>query len=253
MTIIARMAVAAGGLAIAAASSGAAQADTVYSRYELLLGGTPAAKLETEITINGGDYRVAAQAELTGGYAVMADWDLTVRTVGLVQGESLLPLDHYKVSDGGDRWVQINYADGLVTNLDYRPSSLTVDVQGLSQETIDTAIDPLTAIAMLSRQVGETGNCSATAWIFDGRKYFEATVTHGGQTTPPAGDYSGSAYRCVLQLDDASPYGRVDDDPNRFDLWIAQPVAGAPYVPVVIDTRVGWGSVRVVLLNARSS
>lgn len=235
-----------------AAPVATAQAQGMALRYDVYAGGTYAVAMEAELQISPTSYRLGAALELGGMYALVSDWDMQTSVNGAIAGLSVLPYGFSKVSEGGERWAELRFTDGRLTDAQGNPSPTQEDTSTVPEAIKATALDPLSGVVGVLMQVAQTGLCAGTMQLYDGKSYFSVSRVDRGPADAPDsryGAYSGPAQLCEITIDDGAPYGRIDDDPRSAMIWLAQPVAGAPFVPVRIETQSKFGEVRVHLTD----
>jgi hypothetical protein len=157
-----------------------------------------------------------------------------------------------KVSEGGDRWAELRYTEGAISDAQGVPSPSGEDTSMVPAEIKATAVDPLSGAVAILNQVAVTGSCGGVTHLYDGKTYFTVTAMDLGPADAPDsryGAYSGPAVRCRLTVDDDTPYGRPDEDVQTADVWLAQPVAGGPVVLVRLETMTKYGAVRMHLAD----
>lgn len=234
-------------LALVAPIAGAA-ADGLALRYDVYAGGTFAVAMEAELQITPTSYRLGAALELGGVYAVVSSWDMQTSASGVIAGQHVLPVSFNKVSEDGERWAELRFSDGTLVDAQGNPSPALEDTSAVSDAIKAAALDPLGGVISVLVQVAETGSCAGSMVLYDGKSYFTVTRTDLGAATAPDsryGAYAGPALLCRVVIDDAVAYGRIDDEPSVALAWLAQPVAGGPYVPVRLETDSKFGAVRV--------
>ncbi len=173
------------------------------------------------------------------GLAVHADTDS--RVSGSLQGRQALP-SLFEVSGrlrGVERLTRISYRDGNPVVLALSPpveQERSVVPPQQSAHTIDT----LSAMALLIRQLGQTGQCDGTVETFDGRRLASQAVhTVGRDLLEPTGrsSFAGPAVRCDFEGRQLGGFihGENEADlrrPRHGSAWLAEVVPGAPPVPV---------------------
>lgn len=238
-----------GATALAAADAGA---ETLALRYDVYAGGTHAVEIEAELEVTQGTYRLGTALELVGMYALVSDWHMAATARGGLSPAGIVPTMFSKVSEGGERWAEIAYADGVILNAQGNPSPSGEDTSMVPAEIKAAAIDPLSGVVRLLNQVAATGDCGGVAQLYDGKSYFTVTATDRGRVAAPETDYgvySGPAVLCRLTVDSDAPYGRTDEDVQTADVWIAQPMPGGPAVMVRLETMTKYGAVRIHLAD----
>lgn len=230
----------------------AAQAEGLALRYDVFAGGSFAVAMEAEVQMAPTAYRMGAALELGGMYAVFASWDMQTSVSGAFAGDLVLPVQFNRQAEGGRRWVEIQFADGSVASARGNPSPDEEDNSMVPAAVQAAAIDPLSAIVAVLRQVGETGSCAGSSTVYDGKRYFAISRVDGGPQHAPAtryGAYSGPALLCRVTIDEGAYYQRADRTQRTADIWLAQPIAGSLHVPVRIETESKYGAVRVHLTD----
>ena len=110
------------------------------------------------------------------------------------------------------------------------------------------SIDSLSALALLIRQVQDTGRCDASARTFDGRRVSSISARTVGAETLGRSDlaiFSGTALRCDFVgrmvagflYRDSTP---ADRRPLRGSAWLASLVPNGPPIPVRMDFETRW-------------
>ena len=238
-----------GAVSLAAADAGA---EALALRYDVYAGGTHAVAIEAELEMAQGSYRVGTALELVGMYALVADWTMAATARGGLTPAGVVPTAFSKVSEGGERWAEISYADGVIANAQGNPSPSGEDTSMVPDAIKAAAIDPLSGAVAMLNQVASAGTCGGVTHLYDGKTYFTVTATDLGRATAPEsrlGVYSGPAVMCRVVVDDDGPYGRPDRDVQTADVWIAQPMPGGPAVLVRLETMTRYGAVRMHLAD----
>jgi hypothetical protein len=142
---------------------------------------------------------------------------------------------------GTDRLTRLDYVDG---NPVVHALSPPVEQERTPVPPAQTAhtIDTLSAVALLIRQVGQTGTCGGSVTTFDGRRLATQTARAGGEEILPPTDrsiFSGKAFRCDLVGQQLAGFVRNEDEddlkkPRVGAAWLANLVPGAPPVPVKV-------------------
>jgi hypothetical protein len=142
---------------------------------------------------------------------------------------------------GTARQTRIDYVDG---NPVIRALAPPVEQERTAIPVADTkhTIDTLSALALLIRQVGESGTCSGTVTTFDGRRLATQTARAvGEEDLPKAGPsiFSGKALHCDLEGRQLGGFVHTEDEdslrkPRHGSAWLADIIPGAPPVPVKV-------------------
>ena len=230
----------------------AVQAEGLALRYDVYAGGSLAVEMEAELVIGSGSYRLGTGMELAGIYSVVSSWDMQASAHGLVAAGAVMPVEFVKFSEGGERWADLRFDNGVMTRATGNPPPENEDTSAVSDAIKAAALDPLSGAVRVLNQMAETGQCGGTMHLYDGKTYFTVTASDQGRSSAPDtryGAYAGPASLCVVTVDDSVAYGRVDSDPRTALIWLAQPVPHSPYVPVRIETQSKFGAVRVHLTD----
>jgi len=239
-------------LSLSLAIPAAARAEGIALRYDVYAGGTFAVAMEAEVQIAPTAYQLGAALELGGMYALVHDWDLQATVTGAIAGDALLPIRFAKQQEGGERWAELDFAGGTLASARGNPPPESEDNSAVPDALKAAAVDPLTAIVDVLRQVAVTGACAGETIVYDGKEYFSISRVDLGRADAPQsryGAYAGPALLCRITVDDDAPYGEVADDARTAEIWLAQPIAGSLYVPVRIETETKYGAVRVHLTD----
>jgi hypothetical protein len=108
-------------------------------------------------------------------------------------------------------------------------------------DTLHT-IDTLSALAMLIREVGQSGTCSGSVTTFDGRRLARQTARQTGEEVLAADSrsiFAGRALRCDFEGTQLGGFVRNQDEgtlrkPRHGTAWLANLLPGAPPVPVKV-------------------
>ena len=211
------------------------------AEYTGISHGLTVLKLSGSLTLTPNAYAAHVTFHTAGlvGMVIHSDNDSTA--TGLFQGDRALPQNFIGSGHlrGTDRATHIEYADG---NPVIRLLTPPVEQERTVVPTADTAhtIDTLSAVALLVRQVAQTGRCEGTVTTFDGRRLASQTVHTTGEENlehTSRSSFSGPALRCDF---DGRQLGGFIKNENEDDLkkprhgtaWVANVIPGAPPVPV---------------------
>ncbi len=160
---------------------------------------------------------------------------------------------------GTDRVTEMTYQGGNPIIHTLTPNVL---LERSAVPPADTAhtIDNLSAIAMLVRQVADTGRCDGNATIFDGRRLTALTARTIGTQALPQTDrsiFSGDSLRCDFQGNQLAGFLKNDTEAaqrrTRYgNAWLASVLPGVPPIPVrVIFENKALGQVTLYLTDAK--
>jgi hypothetical protein len=148
---------------------------------------------------------------------------------------------------GQHRIAQIDYAHGLPIVRQLVPPN-EVERESVPDSLRENAIDTLSALMELIRNVGNSGRCETNVRTFDGRRATEITAsTIGEEMLERTGrsSFVGLALRCDFagRLLAGVKFGDDRDEDSKTmhgSAWLAPPIAGAPRVPVRMTFETRW-------------
>ncbi len=159
---------------------------------------------------------------------------------------------------GTDRVTRMSYRDGSPVIETLTPNVLLERQPVPPQDTART-IDTLSAIAMLVRQVGDSGRCEGGTTIFDGRRLTALTArTAQPETLASTGRsiFAGPALRCEFEGNQIAGFKKGESEAEQRRTrhgvaWLASVLPHAPPVPVkVIFDNPALGQVTLFLTAA---
>jgi hypothetical protein len=232
------------GLALCLASPAAAtDVGTLKADYTGLSHGLTVLKLSGTLTLTPTGYAAHVTFHTAGLIGFMVHSDNDSQSAGTFKDGMAMP-QYFAGSGhlrGTDRLTRIDYVDGNPT---IRALSPPVEQERTAIPLADTrhTIDTLSALALLIRQVGQTGTCSGTVTTFDGRRLATQTARAvGEEELPKTGPsiFAGKALHCDLEGRQLGGFVHTEDEdslrkPRHGAAWLAEMVPGAPPVPVKV-------------------
>jgi len=221
----------------------AATVGTLTAEYTGISHGLQVMKLAGSLSFTPTGYAMHVTFRTTGMINMVVHSDNDSQAVGTFQGDAVVPHLFFGSGNlrGTDRATRIEYANG---NPVVRVLSPPVEKERSPIPPEDTrhTIDTLSALALLIRQVGQSGTCGGSVTTFDGRRLALQTAHAAGEVVLPPTDrsiFSGRALQCDLT---GQQLGGFVNNENEDDLkkprygtaWLANMVAGAPPVPVKV-------------------
>ena len=221
----------------------------VHATYEIYALGLPIAHLRAEFLISSHDYRIDLSYQTTGLVgALFRGWQSS-NVQGVWNGERPAPL---RFSGDGfwrghERHVLIDYQGGAPIIRTLVPPN-EEEREPVPPALQVGAIDTLSAMALLIRQVERTGRCETEVATYDGRRLADIVARTGGDETLRASRwsvYGGTALRCdfegrlragFLHGQDAATAER----PLLGSAWLGQAVPGGPPLPVQLSFETRW-------------
>jgi hypothetical protein len=231
-------------LPAAAASTG-----TLSAEYTGLSHGLTVLKLEGSLTLTPTGYAAHVTFHTAGLIGLMVHSDNDSQAIGTFKDGTALP--QYFVGSGHlrgtARQTRIDYVDGNPVIRTLTPPVEQERTAVPADQTLHT-IDTLSALALLIRQVGQTGSCGGKVTTFDGRRLATQTAhAVGVEDLPKAGPsiFAGKALHCDLEGQQLGGFVRNEDEdslrkPRHGDAWLAEMIPGAPPVPVkvIFDNKI---------------
>ncbi len=193
-------------------------------------------------------YRIDPSYRTTGLLGLFVSSEVSSTVIGRWAG--LRPVPERFLSTGSlrgqPRRTVLDYRDGQPEIAVLDPPNDT-EREAVSVEAQRGTIDTISALAMLVRQVTETGRCDGTARVYDGRRLSQITArTVGEEMLPPYSRtiYSGRALHCDFSGVQTGGFMRGEDragqvKPHEGSAWLARVLPGQPMLPVrmVFDIR----------------
>ena len=160
---------------------------------------------------------------------------------------------------GTDRVTRMSYRNGMPI-LDTVTPDPKLERQPVPPAATPNTLDNLSALAMLVRQVADTGRCDGGATLFDGRRLTTISGRTAGTQALAKTDrsiFAGDALRC--DFDGTQLYGFKNDESEaeqrrtkHGNAWLASVLPHQPPVPVrVVFTNKALGEVTLYLTAVR--
>lgn len=260
------------GLLLTTALSQRAHAEStpVVADYEVFAGGLHVLTSSLEINLRDQSYDARIGAQLAGMPGWFVEWGAEVQSGGAIEGGQLDPelyvLD--RVRRGESQKTTLDFGREGEVDVSFDP--IRNDSNGLvPPDLLPESLDPLSGLLSIIHRVTEGGECEATVPVFDGRRRYDLVFTDQGmhEVRPSRlSVFAGAARRCRMQLEPVAGAFRDEDDDDddgggfwstdpesarrrRLDIWLAEPIAGGPVLPV---RMVGRSSIGAVVVHLRS-
>lgn len=228
--------------------------------YDAYVAGLHVFTAQAGVAIAASSYAVNLDYRTSGLYGALVRGDLHSTVEGRFIGDRPQPERFFSRGwwHGGPRETLIDYARGQPDIRVLVPPN-AAEREPVPADLQQGAAEPLSAVAMLVRQLADTGRCDGAAKLFDGRRLSEITVhTAGREQLEPDGRsiFRGAATRCDFEgrqlagfLRDADP---GDRRPQRGTAWLAPVLPGTPPLPVRLSFHLGFlGDVTMYLTGAK--
>jgi hypothetical protein len=161
---------------------------------------------------------------------------------------------------GVERVTRMTYRDGSPVIGTLTPDVL-LERSAVPPSAAAHTIDTLSAIAMLVRQVGDSGRCDGSTMIFDGRRLTALAARTTGAEALAHTDrsiFAGQTLRCDFDGNQLAGFKKDESEAaqrrTRHGMaWLASVLPGAPPVPVrvIFDNKI-LGQVTLYLTAARA-
>jgi hypothetical protein len=216
---------------------------TLSAEYTGYSHGLTVLKLGGSLSLTPSGYAVHITYHTAGMIGMVVHTDNDSEARGTFQGGTASPqlftgTGHLR---GTARATRIEYVNG---NPVIRELSPPVEQERTPIPPADTlhTIDTLSALALLIREVGQSGTCSGTVTTFDGRRLAQQSAHQVGEEVLAADNrsiFSGRAVRCDFEGRQLGGFVRNQDEgtlrkPRHGTAWLANLLPGAPPVPVKV-------------------
>jgi hypothetical protein len=267
----ASLAMCSAGLLLTMGMAQRADADSapVIAGYEVYAGGFHVLTSVLEIRLDDRHYNARLAARLAGMPGWFVEWAADVRSDGTIEGGELDPEQYTldRVRRGESQKTVLDFGREGEVGVSFDP--IRNDSNGLvPPEFLLESLDPLSGLLSVINTVTEGGECDVTIPVFDGRRRYDLVFTDQGmvELNPSRrSGYAGPARRCRMQLEPVVGAFRQNDDDDdddsfwstkpedaprrRLDIWLAEPIAGGPTLPVRMVGRSSIGAVVIHLQN----
>lgn len=233
-------------------------AQPLRATYEVYAAGMTVLQVEAEIEVTPGGYRLATALRTRGIVAAFAPGEQATRVSGAWQGLRAQPAAYRSegVWRGTARRTVLGWEGTDPRAVELLPADLA-EHEPVPPELQRGTMDSLSALAVLSRAVQQTGRCEGEVAVFDGRRRatYAATTQGPERVAPWRGAWHGEALRCRFEGRVIAGFRRdVPREraaaPQIGSVWIASPYPGAPPIPVRVETVNRWvGTATAVLLR----
>ena len=241
----------------------ASRAQTVtqlHAGYDIYARGLDVAELEAGFGIGPRGYQMQMAYHTTGLVGMLFHGRQLSTVEGLWAGERPVPLRFMGdgVWRGQPRRTLIDYVRGQPAIRTLLPPN-EVEREPVPPELQANTVDTLSALAMLMRNVQDSGRCEASVNTFDGRRLAKISARTGGEEALESTSrsiFSGRALRCDFEGMQLAGFVKdADQDelrrPQHGSAWLAQVMPGAPRLPVRITFETRWfGPATMYLVKA---
>ncbi len=225
--------------------------------YDIRYGGISIMELTARLDLAEGkdpSYAISLQGRTVGLIDALKPIAFTATSEGVANGHGLQPALYSTTTHKHKKHkaLSIAFAPDQTPVTHFTPADDAEEPA--PPQMLEGSVDPASAILTLIRTVSETGSCSGTVEVFDGKKRYDVTFVDLPremlQKTSYA-LYSGEAKRCRLDvraLHGFKPGKRTLDGTT---VWFGTVLDGVPPLPVRIETEISLGQVRLELTSVR--
>ena len=189
-----------------AVSCGPAAAETAWAprdRLEMVydvVSGARIVELTLEFAVVGDTYQIASRQASVGVVRWLFPWQSRTDVEGRFAGASTQP-STYRVKGefrGKPRSVEMDFRDGTLVRNEAVPENRDDERDEVTQEQLAGAIDPISAIMAVIRQINEGRGCTSRHAAFDGRMRFDIVFEDKGRRDLPRA--TGSIFEGAAEL-----------------------------------------------------
>jgi Protein of unknown function (DUF3108) len=235
--------------------------------YKIYAGGLEAISATISYDMQPQRYQLDIDAKTAGSIGQIFPWVTHLRSNGRVAGGQIQPEQHVVESTWKEqkRSTTLRY-DGaggfLAKQVVPPPSEDNVDevAPALTAHTVDL----LSAVAGALRRIEDTGTCTGTQSVYDGRRRFEVKFADGGSAVLEPSSYTayaGPTRKCEIRVEPGPGFWRKnqkrwftqkDGSLPPITVWAAPIGSERHQVPVKIESVSPFGAVVVQLVQVRA-
>jgi hypothetical protein len=182
------------------AAFGPAGAATLSGEISASVAGLPVAVAEFKAVVAGERYQVSGSGRTAGVGNLLSDGRASVASSGRISASTIQPAaySHELVKKGDRDRVRIAFAGDRVRSVSIEPPLRPRrDRVPLGEEHVRHALDPLSAIMLLSAGAPGPELCNRTLPIFDGEMRYDLDLSF--KRTDRVGGLAGPAYVCAIR------------------------------------------------------
>ncbi|MES1203913.1 MAG: DUF3108 domain-containing protein [Pseudomonadota bacterium] len=228
------------------AFASAARAETYRLQYQAeVLGGVVLGDARYEVTASATRYAVRGSLRTSAAVRIFDQTQITAASTGTITNGAI-SWTRYDLSHAYARKfrrIGMSRNAGAV-HADVAPPYSDMGDPAASAAQQGSSYDPLSAIFVLGRQVGQARACRGAVLVFDGRQHFRLSLSARAQGTYNGGGYRGPALVCAFRYEPISGFTMSAGDRARIPLaeaWFALPSQPgfAPPLKLTVPTPVG--------------
>jgi len=232
--------------------------------YHVFAGGLHVLTYETVVSLNSGAYKASVQARTNGFTDSLFKFSLEAEVAGNNGADGPMPR-RFRVAnrwrENPERWVEITYSEGGAPEAEAEPPATDDNRDPVPKHLLLGTLDPISAVLAVVAKVAQSGRCEVEVPIFDGRRRYDLSTQHLGETelkTSDVAPFGGMATHCGLAFEmlgggwkKKSRRWREAGRPE-VELFLARVLPNAPPLPVRVHAKNNLGALRIHLVAARS-
>lgn len=226
---------------------------SIEAEYSASVWAIPVGRVELAAEVGGSDYAARAVSQASGLAALFTDVRIESEVEGVLARGRARPerYAHDEYTGRKHRRIDMSFEGGVARSV-AQPNFSNWGEPPASEADRAGAIDPMTAVLLLSQSMTGRSACSGRLPVFDGRLRYDLVLRARGREPVRTRAWQGEALVCDAFYSPISGYTeeqRPEPDELRhpLTLWLA-PLENGHYLPVRARTRAGFGA----LLELRS-
>lgn len=223
-----------------------AGAMTLSARYSGSVLAIPVGRVELSAWLGEDSYTASATAVATGLAALFTDVRIDSEVSGAITRGRARPVSYAHDERTGRKHRRIDMSfDNRIARATAVPNFSTWGDPPATDSDRAGAIDPMTAVLMLSQSMTGRRECSGILPVFDGRHRYNLRLQARGRERVRTPAWQGEAIVCDAFYEPISGYtDRQRPSPrdlrHPLTLWLA-PLDNGHHLPVRLQTRAGFG------------
>ena len=231
--------------AVSAMADSLGQTQNIAFEYTASAFGLSLVKINMTFQSQDGPFQATIKTQTTG-IGSIKQFGYEAISVGTVNGAFVQPqrFDQYESSvkrgKFSDRSLAISFDGNQRPAVTYDPVPTFRPGEAVTMDEATGAFDPLGFFVAMSRYVMANKTCTASGNMYDGRSLLEMSIQGQGGQGVRTRAYKGPSEYCIATprpLKGKATRDEEEDYYAPFDMWVAQPLAGGPIIPVKMQTN----------------
>ncbi|WP_206340785.1 DUF3108 domain-containing protein [Marinicauda algicola] len=218
----------------------------IEARYAATVWAIPVGRVDLTAELGADAYAARSVSEAAGLAALFTDVRIESEVEGEIAGGRAKPARyaHDEYTGRKHRRIDMSFEGGVARSV-ASPDFSNWGEPPASETDRAGAIDPMTAVLLLSQSMTGRQECSGRLPVFDGRLRYDLDLRPRGREQIRTRAWQGEAIVCDAFYEPISGYTdeqRPDPGDLRhpLTLWLA-PMEGGHHLPVRVQTRAGFG------------